>query len=454
MENDSNTNSVQQNNPTNYPNIKIHLEKVCYFPGETISGQITFTPNPGLKITNLTDPKVIFNIIQHEEYSHSLGESSICAKQDNELLEFKGFYSNFVNANISNGLTLPFDIILPINSKPTCLLKPFEYCRHDLTISIPSLNIKKIVAIIIKNSSHFTKENKLFKSPSTVFKYIDKKKFLSKKGKIAAFLKIPKNSFNYGEIIPFEVTLNCSELNLKINEIQASIERIIKYNEKNNPKDVRHIEKSEILIKSFKIQEKDDKLSIIKGEIQFPNSSKHYSSYPPRIYEEANKIGTEDLSNQLKSYRLYACTYGGLIAIEYKLKVTILFNSSFTFNEHLSIPIDFYSLPEEINEESLNKNIQNEEINQKYTSDQIINANDLNHNNNLEQNNSSSCTSPPLNMNNIVDNNEGDNEDKNKVNSTNEKDNKIDTNFGFEIIDENSFYDILTLKNNNNVAKK
>ena len=63
-------------------------------------------------------------------------------------------------------------------------------------------------------------------------------------------------------------------------------------------------------------------------------------------------------------------------------------------------------------------------------------------------------------MNNIVNNNEGDNsfclfnENKNNENYTNGKDNKIDTNFGFEVIDENTFYDILTMKNNINITKK
>ena len=438
--------------------LKIQLEKLCYFPGELVTGNLTLTPKPGLKIANLPDPRVFFNITQYQQYTETRYDGETCSidyiKKDEKLLDFSIYYSNFSDANILIGLTIPFNFQIPIKSLPTCFIEHDVYCKHYFTVWIPSIKMKRSKIIIIKNIPYYNLNNKLYKSPATVFKYVDKMGFFSKKGKIAAFLKIPKNMFNYNEVIPFEVVLNCTELNLKINGIEAYITRNCRKHDKRNYKVVRHSNETIITSKDLKFI-KDAKCFIINNNIQFPKTPNYY---PPKIYEICDSQGIAGLNKQFKHYSLYPCSYKGLITISYYLNVKIKYDSSIVSNDLLSMPLNFHSSPQIIKEESINQYPQKGETDESNKINQINNINNINdpdNNNNFYQSNPSINSAPPAAMiDNLINTDKGEfKEDKKDENIIIGKNNITDTGLSFEVIDEKSFYEMLTKENTNNVNK-
>ena len=425
-------------NTEKYISIKIELNKICYNPGEFITGQIFLSPKPGITQTNFSDPSINFTISQHQYYCY--GDDNHIYQDDDVLIQ-PVYFSNYIGANLLTNLNIPFSVQVPENIVPTWLIPNYNCCKHYLTIHIPSIEAKKTLIIIIKNNENFPIENKLAKSPATAFIEKRKKSFLVNKGRIACFLKIPKNSFSYNEEIPIEITLDCSELDLIVHGIKISIIRKNKLNNKNNPLIVLEYNKS--IFSKKHLLNKNQECYIIKESIKFSNSSENKSDYPPDVYKLIEQENQNDLINKISKYTLYPATQVGILSIKYYLKVEILIKAVFTFNEILEIPIDFYSLLEGENTiDYQNKNENNSNIFD----------NNLNH---ISEVNDNSITPISSSRSNFINNNDlGDlsaspsqrKEDKNNLN-------KI-TDMDFELIDENYFYDILTQKKNNKKNKK
>ena len=67
----------------------IKLDKICYFPGENISGTLNLMGKPGLLETQLTDPKVKFVVneilkfipLQHSNFSNYPSDITYCNKK-------------------------------------------------------------------------------------------------------------------------------------------------------------------------------------------------------------------------------------------------------------------------------------------------------------------------------------------------------------------------------------
>ena len=434
----SDINQNPKYNSEKYVSIKIELNKICYYPGEFITGQIILSPKPGILQTNFSDPSINFTISQYQLYY--VGDDDYISQNDDVLVQ-PVYFSNYIGANLLTNLNIPFSIQLPENIVPTCLIRSTDYCKHYLTIHIPSIEAKKTIIIIIKNNKIFTMENKLLKIPASTFIEKQKKSFLVNKGRIACFLKIPKNSFSYNEEIPMEIILDCSEFDLVIHGVIISIIRKNKLYDKNHSKIL--LDENKSIISKECLVDKNQECYIIKESIKFPTSSENKSDYPPNVYQLIEQENQNDLINKIHNYTLYHATKEGLMSIEYCLSVKILIEALFTFNEVLEIPIDFYSLPEEENTINyLNKNENNNDtVNNK-----------LNH---ISEINDNSITPISGSKSNFIDINDlGDysappnqrKDDKNKLNEI--------TDMDFEIIDENDFYDILTQKKNNKKNKK
>ena len=409
-----------------YTSIKIKLNKICYYPSEFITGQITLSSGPRIE-THFSDPSINFTITQFQKYKY--GEDSFISQNDDVLIK-SIYFNEYTGANLSANLNIPFSIQLPENIAPTCLIRSTDYCKHYLTVNIPSIQAKKTLIIIIKNNKNFLNENKLTKSPTTTFLEKRKKSFLVNKGRIAGFLKIPKNSFNFNEEIPLEITLDCSEFDLKVQGIKISIIRKIKvFDQKQS-----HVLAREFCTVSSKqhLFNENQECYVINESIKFLNSSENKSVYPPAVYQLIEQQNQNDLINKIHNYTLCPVTKEGRIHIGYYLNVKILIDTLLTFDESLEIPINFYSLPEGENVIYQNKNKNNSD------------DNNLNH---ISEVNDNSISPISDSKSNFTDTNvNGDyssqpiqrNEDKNDLNKINDVD--------FEIIDQNDFYDILTNK--------
>ena len=152
------------------------------------------------------------------------------------------------------------------------------------------------------------------------------------------------------------------------------------------------------IVNKFIILDKTLKEHIIEGSIDFPRTwEKDKFVYPPTIYKlmETDNINfpkksidnpDEFIDIWYDSYNIAPSCYNSIIPIDYIFKVKLFFDSFWTFDERIKIPIDFSSRPDEKNKNessgiikafnnSNNNNypnlVQNQVIN-LYNSDQSI----------------------------------------------------------------------------------
>ena len=290
---------------------------------------------------------------------------------------------------------IPFVIQLPLNAYPSFSLIDGSSINHNFSVEFEHLKIKRSMKIVVKNNPNFTNINKLLKIPFQFTKIVSKSKFLFNKGNFTINVNLPKNVFYYDEPIPYEINLNCKELDLIIKQINISLIRHIK---KNYSKNI--FQKIELISESKKLN-KDVKEYCFKNEMKFPNYLNNNITsliYPPLVYNIIEKKGPygEDITDVKFLNNLYPSCMGGMISIEYYITIKLLFDSSLTSDESYDIPIDFCSRHEEINNNNnfgqigvFNPvNINNYNNNNNNASNNIIHNQFLNpyENNNIREN--------------------------------------------------------------------
>ena len=200
----------------------IKLEKICHFPGENINGTIFLKGKQGLKETLLNNPTSKVIISQKQHYYDNEGPGQTIT---NNIYEKNKFFKTFVGANLLNTVKIPFSIKLPISAIPSYSFKRGHYIKHKLLVEFPLLKVKRSLIIVVKNEAYFTKQNKLYKEPCI----ISNKKSKSK-GNYNFEMILPKNVFFYDEEIPYEIKLDCTNLNSNffISCFEIKLERIKK----------------------------------------------------------------------------------------------------------------------------------------------------------------------------------------------------------------------------------
>ena len=148
----------------------------------------------------------------------------------NNIYEKNKFFKTFVGANLLNTIKIPFSIKLPISAIPSYSFKRGHYIKHKLLVEFPLLKVKRALIIVVKNKAYFTKQNKLYKEPCRIIRKKSKTDFLVDKGNYNFEMILPKNVFFYDEEIPYEIKLDCTNLNLNffISCLEIKLERIKK----------------------------------------------------------------------------------------------------------------------------------------------------------------------------------------------------------------------------------
>ena len=95
--------------------LDITLNKVCYLPGEQISGTLDIQSNVGYNETILNDTNVNMKIIQFHCARYSEEDTTINEKGESDILTENIDFINFKGANIMSGINIPFSIKIPIN---------------------------------------------------------------------------------------------------------------------------------------------------------------------------------------------------------------------------------------------------------------------------------------------------------------------------------------------------
>ena len=375
----------------------IQLNKVCYLPGENIEGTLNLEGLPGLTETQLTNPKALFMITEKQKYEYKKRRNERNIKVSDGftrvIYQQNLIFNKFNNANLLSVVKIPFSINLPFTAYPSCSFADNGYVRHDLSVEFQHLKIKRTLRIVVKNNPNFTAQNKLLRIPCNFSGTKSKSKFLINKGNFKIFFNSPKNLYYYDEQIPFEIKLDCRELNLKINKIMVSLFRQRNKNYSSNLKAARITQKEELVYKNFKLGENKPEY-YIKSTLNFPhtlNFDKYV--YPPLVYQTIDKKGPypENFKHFQNLFYIYPSCRGGILSIFYSIKIKLYFDSNLTFDETFFIPIDFCSRPEEKKIDNNPQNVYSNQYDKPIESENVtIGGNDnINYiNNNGQQNQS------------------------------------------------------------------
>jgi hypothetical protein len=320
-------------------NFKIELQKVCYFPGEYITGLLVFTPKPGITDAFFFNTESNFKIMQRQYYKYKSNDEYTAFRQCFEDIILFGShfnFSKFLNENILLEIKIPFSIQLPFSAYPSCFYnRPLSYVSHSLNVDFPYLKVFNSIMFIVKNPQYFIKENKLLKEPCELYKKISKSKLLLNEGFFTIEIKLAKNAFFYNEVIIYDIFIDCSNLNLEINEIIIKIVKSFQNNYKMNH-NKPFIKINEDVVTQRIPLDKNSKKYHYKDGIKI--DKKHIPDY-----ESIEKNGTYNLNeNEKNNFFLTPSCYGGLISVGYCMNIKLIFDSLFTFNEEINIPLDFY----------------------------------------------------------------------------------------------------------------
>ena len=219
-------NKQSGNKYNNFIDFTLKLEKLCYYPGENISGTLYLIGKPGLKEAQLIEPKVLItmyerydNYINHQKNRSVSGE--ILKKDENKYI-----FNSFKWANLLAGVNIPFSFRIPFSFNPSCLLyfiSNSESLSHFFSAEFPLLKVKRTLPIVIKSSQNFTSKNGLLQISYAFNDRKTKSKFLSNNGDFSISVNLPKNVFYYDEPIPFEIKLDCKNLHILIIKLEVSI---------------------------------------------------------------------------------------------------------------------------------------------------------------------------------------------------------------------------------------
>ena len=350
--------------------LNIKLNKTCYFPGESITGFLDIQPKISLKETIFDNTSATFNLIQLQQYFYSVGSGddkrTYYVGDDSDILFLNIDFINFKGSNILSGINIPFSFQIPLNILPSVYFHGY-YIKHFICFELPGIKAKRSLMIIIKEFQSFTLENKLLKMPAIGFgDFYKKKKSKYKGGKVSCLLKIPKNSYSYLESIPFEIFLDCTELNMEVKSVKITLMKNTYFNDKkNNQKHFITNSKDELVLKEFTFLKNLDKY-YIKDEIQFPQENNNFeNSIQKEIYLFLENMKTIEVDYYFPDKELKPFCIGGLISILFSLRVGIIYKEKRSIS-YFELPIqllDGNSINLKIYNPNLNDNISNNLIN-------------------------------------------------------------------------------------------
>lgn len=150
----------------NEKNLSINIEsnKVCFFPGEIMSGTITLFPfiQSFEKIT--ANPKLTIIITELKHYSYTSGSGkhkhTVHVNEERNLVDTSIDFGNFVSMNYSAGFKIPFSVQIPDDAYPTMNFG-FDYVKHLFKVELPDVEAKRTKIIAIKNNFPNNRDNTL-----------------------------------------------------------------------------------------------------------------------------------------------------------------------------------------------------------------------------------------------------------------------------------------------------
>ena len=329
----------------NEKNLSINIEsnKVCYFPGEIMSGTITLFPLLQSFEKVMANPKLNITITEFKYYSYSKRSgkhsTTVTRKEEKNIVNTSIDFGALVTPDYSAGFKVPFSIQIPNDAYPSLFFYR-AYVKHYFIVELPELNAKRTKMIVIKNNFPNNVDNTLLRNMIEENKEYKKSKLFFNKGSCLLNIKMPKNHFFYNEKIPLEINLDCSNLKMEIKSIRISLLRKTRKNVSNDYSNINKSDEEKINQKKFDL-EKGLGNYHISDFIEFPTTSDYKSVYPPNVYSSFEEHGLLEINDSKFEYQLYPSTFNGLVSVDYFIDLKIYFDSSLTYDEEFRVPIYF-----------------------------------------------------------------------------------------------------------------
>jgi len=375
----NNTNKIKDKyNEEKEVKLNITLNKVCYLPGEQINGSLEIQPKNDIHETILNDINVTIKIIQIQYYSYIDGEVINQESNENDILTENFDFINYKGANILSGINIPFSIQIPLNIHAS-IIYYYNHVKHFLSVDFPGIKAKRTLMIIIKRFEKFSNENKLLRIPANAFgDFYKKKKSKYKGGKVTCLLKLPKNRFYYFELIPIEIYLDCTELNMEVKTIILKLIMSIYCNYKEEEKKHRYsLMNKELFTREYPVNNSTNKYEI-KDYIQLQkdnNFNEFVSTIDKYCLLEDMKI--IEVDHKFEKILLLPFCLGGLINSEYSFKVEIIYKKNRS-KSTFSLPIDLDAHNNDGDNKEINYILNNHDNNNNNSSFNNINSIDEN----------------------------------------------------------------------------
>ena len=416
-----NNNIIDKYNKSGNVDIYVYLEKVCYFPGENMIGNIKLVPKPGFFQESKNHSQLVITLTQHSHYLYPVGSDMEVDEEILILMTHKFSFSDFINYENEVEMILPINYTIPTHARPSIFIDKSDYVKHTICIEYPYFDVKRTLIFVVKNHLLYNSRNRSLLSPFYYPTIFNKKKFFSKKGYCQLVINMPRNFFQYNERVGYNIHLDCTSLDLPAYKIKVTFCRTRKQNYSSDITRTRNTRNEQLYFKQYNL-DKQKKLFNVVDYILFsdPLINRGDCKSPSITYQEMNAHGPYEINDSSLFNSLPSCSEG-LLVIEYYLKVKVYFDTIFTSDEQVSAPLDFcdiidYNLPNVNQMNPNNNNINNEyvinEVSNLNNYDTNIINNNINDNNNIINNNSA----PPIAQNNNIDAKKNYLEDKEGVN--------------------------------------
>ena len=382
--------------------IYLSFKKVCFFPGEKMDGNIKLIPKMGLYNDCRKFCELNITMTQHSYYIYPVGSDYETDEEKIILMTHKFRFSDFINLEDEIEMNLPVSYVLPTYTRPSIYINNRNYVKHFICVEYPHFNIKRTFLFVVKNHLVYHSRNRTLLCPFTYPTTFNKKKFFKKKGSCQLVINMPRNYFLYNEKVGYNIHIDCRLLQIPVYKVKVTFCRTTKKNFSNDILRTRRTSSEQLFYKEYNLDKKQKTFNVI-DYIVFSDPSAPMDSCisPSEIYQQMDNHGLYEIDDQsLRS--LYPSCSEGLLVLEYSLRVKVYFDTIFTSDEFVFVPVDFcdlinYNIPQlnqvnNMNNMNINNNINNSNnINQIQVPNNpkpnLVNNNNININNNIINNN-------------------------------------------------------------------
>lgn len=340
-------------------NMNIYLEKMYFFPGDTIKGLIQLNSTNNINNNLILSSKISFvlkgieywenkqniNISNNETPNPSLEENhKIDNHNKNQYYEYiifskEDLIQNLVDSspktNNKNEINLPILIEIPKNIKSSLEWSKenniFCFSRIILSINIPELSLFSNYFIFIQKICPFAISginiSKIIGKKSTLFfwdnDYI----------KIEAYSK--QDSYAISDLCNIQLNIDTTELKSILNSIVLTLKRKIKL--------MVNGEQSIFLNTGDYIEDLWENKIILK-----PNETTHFFEFNIPLLDNEKVINKKNFIYELRNFNKKYLTFllasydGNMIKNEYFIKIKTIFdNNKIAYNDFI-IPLDLF----------------------------------------------------------------------------------------------------------------